>query len=156
MTHTIGFALSMALSGALVAGCTSAPSFDRASAIESFGDANTEATDEQAACVVDGLIERLGLEQLEAELSMQPLDAAFEETQFRQMFRCGVAGDWRAQITDQLVENGVDEEDAPCVSDELFETMSDDDIDVLLSGETTDSFNEKFLAALASCDALNP
>ena len=153
---TYGRVVSVVLSGALVVGCTSSPSFNRAAAIDSFAEANSEATDEQAACVVDGLIERLGLEELEAELARQPIDAGFEETQFRQMFRCGVAGDWRSQITDQLVENGVGEADAPCVSEELFATMTDEDIDVLLSGETTDAFNERFFAALESCDALNP
>ena len=128
----------------------------REDAIESFRRANSEATEEQAACVVDGLIDRYGLADLEAELSAEPLGPDFEEDQFREMFVCGVDGDWRAEVTTQLIENGVAADDAPCVTDDLFATMSDDDIGVLLTGEITDSFSEKFYAALETCDALNP
>jgi len=138
----------------LVAGCGGGAS--REAAIESFQDANPEATDEQAACVVDGLIDRYGLDELDAQLGTVPLDAAFEEDQFREMFVCGVDGDWRADITEQLIDNGVAAEDAPCVSDELFATMSDDDIGVLLTGQITDSFSETFYDALETCNALNP
>ena len=134
-------------------GCGSG--FNRASAIESFRTANEEATPGQAECVVDALIDTYGVDQLESELGADPIDAGFEEAQFREMFRCGVAGDWRQQITDQLIENGVAPDDAPCVSDELFATMTDDDVDVLLSGEITDSFTDLFYTALESCDALN-
>ena len=130
--------------------------FDRSSAIESFRAANVEATEDQASCVVDALVDTYGLDQLEAELAADPIDAGFEEVQFREMFRCGVAGDWSRQITEQLIENGVAPDDAPCVSDELFATMSDDDIDVLLSGEITESFTDVFYTALETCNALNP
>ncbi len=106
--------------------------------------------------MVDGLIERYGLEDLEAELSGDTVDADFEEDQFREMFVCGVDGDWRAEVTTQLIDNGVAAADAPCVTDDLFATMSDDDIGVLLTGEITESFADKFYDALESCDALNP
>lgn len=117
---------------------------------------NEDATEDEAACVVDGLIDRYGLDQLEQELGKEPLDPDFEEAQFREMFVCNVANDWQGQIEAQLVENGVPAEEAPCVSEELLATMSDDDIDVLLSGEITDSFTETFLAAVATCDASEP
>jgi hypothetical protein len=130
--------------------------FSRDDAVDSFVTANPEATQEQGECVVDGLIERYGTAELEAELSEQPLDPTFEEEQFREMFRCGVAGDWRSDITAQLIDNGVAPDDAPCVSDELLATMTDDDIGVLLTGEITESFSAKFYAALETCEALNP
>ena len=144
-----------ALAGvAIVAGC--GQGFSRDAAIDSFRETNEDVTGEQAACVVDGLIDRYGLDELESQLAASPLEASFEEDQFREMFVCGVAGDWRADITDQLIENGVAPDDAPCVSDELFATMSDDDIGVLLTGEITESFASTFAAALETCEALNP
>ncbi len=143
--------LAIAIAGA---GCGGGNS--REAAIESFQKANPEATDEQSACVVDGLIDRYGVDELDAQLGAVPLDAGFEEDQFREMFVCGVDGDWRADITEQLIDNGVPADDAPCVSDELISTMSDDDIGVLLTGEITESFSETFFDALATCDALNP
>ncbi|MGI9614942.1 MAG: hypothetical protein ACR2QO_18675 [Acidimicrobiales bacterium] len=139
---------------AVIVGCGAGAS--REAAIESFQNTNPEATDEQAACVVDGLIDRYGLDDLDTQLGTVPLDAAFEEDQFREMFVCGVDGDWRADITEQLIGNGVAAEDAPCVSDELFATMSDDDIGVLLTGDITESFSDTFYDALQSCGALNP
>lgn len=138
----------------LAVGCSQGLS--REEAIESFLGTNSEATEEEAACVVDGLIDRYGLDDLEVELSEEPLGADFEEDQFREMFVCGVDGDWRAEVTTQLIDNGVAAEDAPCVTDDLFATMTDDDIGVLLTGEITDSFSEKFYAALETCHALNP
>ncbi|MDH3681105.1 MAG: hypothetical protein OEV40_14295 [Acidimicrobiia bacterium] len=148
--------LLVAVAVGAAGGACSGQTFTREQAVESFQEANAEATVDQADCVVDALIERYGLDELGAQLAAEPLDADFEEAQFREMFVCDVAGDWRQQITDQLIENGVREADAPCVSDELFVTMDDDDIDVLLSGELTDSFADKFFAALLSCDALDP
>jgi len=147
-------AVLAALSVALLSGC--GQGFSRDAAIESFLEANTDATNEQAACVVDGLVDRYGLDELEAQLAAEPLDAGFEEDQFREMFVCGVSGDWQSDITEQLIDNGVAAEDAPCVSDELLATMDDDDIGVLLTGEITESFSEKFYAALETCEALNP
>ncbi len=144
----------LVLSVAAIGAC--GQSFTRSAAIESFQTANPDASEPEAACVVDGLIDRYGLEDLEAELGADPLDASFEEDQFREMVRCDVAGQWRDEIADQLVDNGVPERDAPCVADELLEVMDDDDIDVLLSGRITDQFQDKFLAALDACGALNP
>jgi len=131
------------------------PTFDRAAAIASFSEANPDATGSQSGCVVDGLIDRYGLEQLETELRADPQKAEFAETQFRKMFACGIEGDVRDQIVEQLQANEVDEQDAPCVADELMADLTDDDIDVLLSGEITDAFFAKFVTAMEDCGAIN-
>ena len=141
-------------SSAAVASC--GQDFDRQAAVDSFADANTEATDDQAACVVDELLDRYDLDELREELEAERIDAGFEETQFRAMFRCGLEGDVEAQITEQLTDAGVADADAPCVSAELVSGLTDDDIDVLLSGEITDEFSTKFLEAMDACGALNP
>ncbi|MGF1598339.1 MAG: hypothetical protein ACFCVK_15630 [Acidimicrobiales bacterium] len=145
-------AVPVATAAAVVAGC--GQGFDRDHAIDTFVEANPEATPEQAACVVDELIERYGLDDLDNELRADTPDAGFEEEQFRQMFLCGVEGDIRRQLTDQLIANGIGEDDAPCVADALVDGITDDDVDVLLSGQITDEFNDKFHDALEECDAL--
>ncbi len=129
-------------------------SISRQSLISGFQDSNPDASAEQAGCVVDDLMVRYSSDELESELTVEPVSAEFEEAQFRAMFTCGVEGDVQVQITDQLVANGVSEEDAPCVATELMADPSDDDIDVLLSGEITDAFYSKFFDAMESCGAV--
>jgi hypothetical protein len=136
---------------ALLAGCGAG--YDREDAVSRFRGLNPEVTADQAGCVVDRLVERFGLDRLESDLGADPPDADFEEAQFTDMFRCGVQGDVRQQIADQLVASGVAEADAPCVADELVATMTDADVDVLLSGDITTAFAQKFEVAMAACGA---
>ncbi len=138
---------------ALAAGC--GQGFDRDAAIESFSEANPGATAGQAECVVDQLIDRYGIDQLGRELEATSPPPAFTENQFRAMFGCGIEGDVRDQIVQQLEANDVDPADAPCVADRLVADLSDDDIDVLLSGDITDEFLAKFVAAMEDCGAIN-
>jgi hypothetical protein len=129
--------------------------FDRAAAVDSFSTANPDATDIQSGCVIDRLIDRFGLDGLEEQLSADPQELDFEEAQFRDMFACGMEGDVQDQIAEQLENNGVAPADAPCVADELVTDLTDDDIDVLLSGDISDEFLAKFVAAMESCGAIN-
>jgi hypothetical protein len=137
----------------LVTGCGNGLS--RQGAITSFQEANPDASPEQASCVVDELIDRYSLDQLEVELAADFPDAGFEESQFRAMFRCGVVGDVEHQVTEQLAASGVDDEHAPCVADALVGALTDEDIDVLLSGQITEAFSTKFYQAMDDCDALD-
>lgn len=139
----------------MLSSCGDGETFDRDAAADSFAAANPGATATQAGCVVDRLIDRYGLEDLEQELAAEPLAADFEEDQFRDMFACGIEGDVRAQIIEQLEANGVTGQDAPCVADELVDDMEDEDFDVLLSGEITDDFLAKFVSAMEACGAIN-
>ena len=137
----------------IAAGC--GQGYGRDDAVASFADANPSATEAQAGCVVDRLIDRYGLDQLEAELVADPIDPAFEETQFRDMFACGLEGDLEGEIARQLVDNGVEQADAPCVAGELVDDLEDSDIDVLLSGEITQDFMGKFVDAMRACGAID-
>ena len=140
------------LPGAMVAsGC--GESFDRADAIDSFLAANPEVDRPGAECVIDRQIDRYGLEGLATELQAEPESEAFTEAQFQDMFACGLAGDVTDQLVEQLQASGVDPDDAPCVAQALTGDLDDDDIDVLLSGEITDSFMSKFVTAMESCGA---
>lgn len=140
---------------ALTAATACANSFTREEAAASFAEAHPEATAEQSDCVIDRLLDRYTIDELEAELSRDAIGGDFQEAQFRDMFACGIEGDVRTQIATQLVDDGVDEDKAPCVADALVGDMDDDDIDVLLSGEITDAFYEKFFAAMEQCGAVN-
>ncbi|MGI9596084.1 MAG: hypothetical protein ACR2QK_07990 [Acidimicrobiales bacterium] len=143
----------LAVGSMAAAGCGQA--FDRDDAVAGFTAANPTATAAQSECVVDRLIDRYGLEGLEVELSADPADDDFTEVQFRDMFACGMEGDVRSQIVDQLVANDVSADDAPCVADALVDDLNDDDIDVLLSGDITDDFFSKFVSAMEQCGAIN-
>lgn len=139
---------------ALGAGC--GQGFDRVAAVESFRDANPEVTGDQAGCVVDGLIERYGLDGLAVELEAGTEQSpAFTEAQFREMFTCGVQGDVVDELTEQLEASGVAAEQAPCVAQGLAGELTDGDIDVLLSGNITDEFMAKFVAAMETCGAVD-
>lgn len=128
---------------------------DRSTLIEAFEENNPDVSTEQATCVVDRLLDRYELSELRTELETEPLSSGFEEAQFRDMFACGLQGDVRGQITEQLQANGVEAEYAPCVSDELVSDLTDADIDVLLSGEITEAFYQKFFAAMQTCGAVD-
>jgi hypothetical protein len=153
MTRLAGAVLVL-VAGLLATGCGE-DGFDRAAAIDGFAAANPDTTPDQQGCVVDRLIERYGLDGLEAELAAAEPATPFVEDQFRFMFACGVEGDVRRQIEEQLQAAGVDDTDAPCVADALVVDLDDDDIDVLLSGEITDAFFEKFFAAMDGCGAID-
>jgi hypothetical protein len=71
------------------------------------------------------------------------------------MFVCGVEGDVGQELTEQLEAVGVSPEDAPCVSDRVVGSLSDDDVDALLSGDITDELATKFATALEDCGALD-
>lgn len=131
--------------------------YDRAQALESFRSTNPDVTADQAGCVVDQLIDRYGLDGLADQLEAGAgAGEAFIEAQYREMFACGVEGDVATVLAEQLEASGVSAEDAPCVADELTGGLTDDDIDVLLSGEITEDFAAKFAAAMESCGALTP
>lgn len=138
---------------ALATGCGGG--FSRQNAIDGFLAGHPEADAAQAACVVDRLTDRYGADELQTRLDAEEMSAEFEEAQFRDMFACGLEGDVSDQITEQLVNNGVSESDAPCVADALVADLDDADIDVLLSGQITDAFYQKFFAAMDSCGAVN-
>ncbi len=114
---------------------------------------NTDATAEQAGCVADRLIDRFGLDGLDGMLAADPPDADLQEAEFTDAFRCGVVGDVRQEIVDQLTANAVPAGQAGCVADELVPGLTDADIDVIVSGDITESFTQKFDTAMRDCGA---
>lgn len=116
-------------------------------------DDNAGITADQAGCVADRLIDRFGLDQLDTMVAADPPDADLEEAEFTDAFRCGVVGDVRQEIVDQLTANAVAPDQAGCVADELVPDLTDADIDVIVSGQITESFTQKFDTAMRDCGA---
>ncbi|MEZ5340319.1 MAG: hypothetical protein R2706_02395 [Acidimicrobiales bacterium] len=137
-----------------VVGALTSCAVNRDDLVTSFQSANPEATDEQASCVVDALINVHGIEGVEQQLALDPVDPAFEELQFRTMVHCGMTGQLEVALTQQVAGLDVAADNRACVVDALVADITDDDLDVLLSGQITDDYYAKFFDTLSSCDAL--
>lgn len=136
-----------------LAGC--AEGFTREAAVESFAAANPDATSDESACVVDELIDEYGLTELEQELANDPPFRSFTDAQFRASFGCGMTGPVVDQLVPQIVASGIAEEHAECVATELVDTVTDDELDALVSGASSETFGVRYLEAAESCGALN-
>lgn len=104
--------------------------------------------------MVDRLVDTYTLEGLEAELSAQRLDADFEEAQFRAEFGCDMRSGVESSLVTQLEASGIARDQAECAADELVDSLVEDDLDVLLTGELNDAFYAKYFDSLERCDAL--
>ncbi len=135
-----------------VSGCSS--SLTRQEADEAFLRGHPDATEHQAGCVVDKLISTYGLDGLQIELEREVPVRSFEIDQFRASFGCGLTGDVEAELARQLEASGVKPVSARCAGKELTASLDDEGLDVLLSGEITDEFYEKYFVALEACNAL--
>ncbi len=131
-----------------------AAEFTRDAAIDSFVASNEDASRQQAGCVVDRLVDEYGLEGLEAELAAERRAADFEEMQFRAEFGCGMRSSVEESLVTQLEASGIEGDKAACAADELVDSLVEDDLDVLLSGELNDDFYAKYFDSLERCDAL--
>ena len=144
----------------MLAGC-SGSGFSRVDAVEAFQAAHPGASTAQAACVITALIEEYetepvdasALDGLEAELVAEPQSDAFVFDQFRAQFGCGLTADVESQLQRELVANDVAPDAVECVASELATSLTDDDLDVLINDEMTDSFYATFFAAIEACDA---
>jgi hypothetical protein len=132
-----------------LAGC--GDGYTRDEAVTAVVEANPELTGEQAECVANGLIERYGLDEMADQLG-GGASGDFTEAQFTEMFLCGDVGQ---VLTEQLETAGVSAEQAPCVSGEIVGSLSDDDVDALLSSEITPELSGKLTAAREACGALD-
>ncbi len=150
----------IAIIGLPLTSCSSG--FSKDQAIEAFQAANPDASTAEAACVIDALIETYETEPvdesalggLEAELLAEPSRPEFVLDQYRAKFGCGMTEDVEAQLRRELAANGISAEAVGCVAEELAGSLTDDDLDVLINDEMTDSFYRTFFAAVESCDAL--
>jgi hypothetical protein len=145
----------------VLAGCGSG-GFSRVDAVEAFQAAHPDASTTQAACVIDALIEEYetepvdasALDGLEAELVADPQSDAFVLDQFRAQFGCGMTADVEAQLRRELLANDLAPDAVDCVASELATSLTDEDLEVLINDQMTDSFYATFFRAVEVCDAL--
>lgn len=142
---------SRIVAATLLIGAACGAGTGRASAIEQFRDSNPGASDAESACVVDGLLDRYESAEIVAELTTSPQGAGFEEDQFREMFRCGLEGDIEETLVEQLRLAGIEGEEAACIVAELAESLTDADIDGLVSGSISEEFRIRFGDAMSGC-----
>ncbi len=136
----------------LLSGCSS--SLTRQEADAAFLRSHPDATEHQAGCVVDKLIAIYGLDGLRIELEREVPARSFEIDQFRGSFGCGLTDDVEAELARQLEATGIEAIAARCAAKELTTNLDEEGLDVLLSGEITDDFYEKYFVALEACNAL--
>ncbi len=134
-------------------GCGGDGQFSRDDAVARVHRDNPDITADQAGCVADRLVERFGLDELGDMAAADPPDADLQEAEFTDAFRCGVVGDVRQQIVDQLTAAALPADQAGCVADALVPGLTDADIDVIVSGAITESFTQKFDTAMRDCGA---
>jgi len=121
--------------------------------VKEFGRAN-DLFPEVAECAVASLQKRFGFWELTDLLSSDELEVRFQRRQFEAIFACGDRSNVVQQLGPQMVEQGVDPDDASCVAEVIADTMDVEDLGVLYSGEMTDRFYSLYFAALETCDAL--
>ncbi len=136
---------------ALVA-CSSSLSED--DLVESYQNSHPEVSGEVASCVVGELVDAYDIEGIEAELNAASLSAAFAERQYLAQFHCGQTDDVLRQVTTMLLDRGLEPEQADCVAGDLVGELDDADLEVLMRGEMTDQFFDKYFTATYDCDAL--
>lgn len=120
---------------------------------ESFAAANG-VSGETASCAVGLLQEQFGFWELTDRLIEADDSLRFQRRQFEAIFNCGDRSTIARQLEPQLINQGVSTNDASCVATRISEEMTADDIGVLYSGVTTNSFYSLYFEALEHCDAL--
>ena len=144
-------AATVLASAALVAGCGN--EFTRDDVAASFATSAPDVPADAADCVVDDLIETFGIDGLAAELEAEQTSIVYAEADTRARLRCGLVGDVRAELVTELEGSGITSEASACVADALLSDLSDDDIEVLLSGASSEAFTQKYLDAAEDCGA---
>ncbi len=122
--------------------------------VEAYQASRPSYSADVAECVVAHLVESFGVEGVEAELDTITSTDAFEVALYRAEFDCGETGDVEGRIVELLLDRDLDPEAAECVAADLVVDLDDSDFDVLLSGEITDQFFDKYYTAIYDCDAL--
>jgi hypothetical protein len=124
----------------------------RAEVVDRLTDAYPEASLDQAGCVADRLADRYGLDTVTDLLGTG--DDDFNEDEYRDLFACGVVGDLRETLAQEIDNVGVGQAERECVSDSFLEALDDDDLDSLLEGQLSSDVFDHFSAALSNCGVM--
>ncbi len=137
---------------AMFVGCTQELTED--DLVEAYQTSRPNFSADVAECVVGRLVETFGVDGVEGELDAITQTDAFEVALYRAEFDCGETGDVERRLVELLLDRDLESEAAECVAGDLVGDLDDSDFDVLLSGEITDQFFDKYYTALYDCDAL--
>ncbi len=137
---------------AMFVGCTQELTED--DLVEAYQTSRPSFSADVAECVVGRLVETFGVDGVEGELDAITQTDAFEVALYRAEFDCGETGDVERRLVELLLDRDLESEAAECVAGDLVGDLDDSDFDVLLSGEITDQFFDKYYTALYDCDAL--
>ncbi len=137
---------------AMFVGCTQELTED--DLVEAYQTSRPNFSADVAECVVGRLVETFGVDGVEGELDAITQTDAFEVALYRAEFDCGETGDVERRLVELLLDRDLEPEAAECVAGDLAGDLDDSDFDVLLSGEITDQFFDKYYTALYDCDAL--
>lgn len=137
---------------AMFVGCTQELTED--DLVEAYQTSRPSFSADVAECVVGRLVETFGVDGVEGELDAITQTDAFEVALYRAEFDCGETGDVERRLVRLLLDRDLESEAAECVAGDLVGDLDDSDFDVLLSGEITDQFFDKYYTALYDCDAL--
>lgn len=137
---------------AMFVGCTQELTED--DLVEAYQTSRPNFSADVAECVVGRLVETFGVDGVEGELDAITQTDAFEVALYRAEFDCGETGDVERRLVELLLDHDLEPEAAECVAGDLVGDLDDSDFDVLLSGEITDQFFDKYYTALYDCDAL--
>ncbi len=137
---------------AMFVGCTQELTED--DLVEAYQTSRPNFSADVAECVVGRLVETFGVDGVEGELDAITQTDAFEVALYRAEFDCGETGDVERRLVELLLDRDLEPEAAECVAGDLVGDLDDSDFDVLLSGEITDQFFDKYYTALYDCDAL--
>lgn len=128
---------------------------DRAALLESFERDLPDATPAQAGCVVDDLVERFGLDEIEQELEAERASRQFANAAVVAMAECGYDlsrfEPWTATLVQNLDRLGYQPDDARCLADEVSPGLSGEQVQQLLDGEVPAGFRRRMAAALEAC-----
>lgn len=121
---------------------------------EAYQASNDNASATMSECIVGTLVDQFGVDGVEAELEAVTATQDFQRTQYQAEFRCGDTADVETQIEALLTARDGDPDAASCIASALVPKLDDSDLEVLLSGEMTDQFFDKYFVAVSDCDAL--
>jgi hypothetical protein len=129
---------------------------DRRALTESFQRDFPDATATEASCVVDDLLDRFTLDEIEAEMDSGQASAPFANATVAAMASCGydlsAFEPWMLTMVANLTRLGFEPDEARCAAERLSGQLTGDEVEQLTAGELPPGFRSRLVEALAACE----
>lgn len=144
--------LVIGIVGAVVA-VSCAKEVTRADLDEAVLRADEGASPIQASCIVDELVAIYGLDGVQTEMKREAPTHDFQTDRVMSQLRCGYFSAFKAPAMDTLMADGADHDQAQCVTTGFVSSITDSDIDHMVTGQSWDGFpvEDKWFDALEAC-----